>query len=76
MGYRPSDSVVLFSSAQASAALSALVRSSDGISSRRKKMLESLSWTTLYKMMVKINKYEEKLMQLEMVADGSNGMLV
>jgi hypothetical protein len=52
-----------------------LVRYSDGISSRSKKRLESLSWITLYKMMVEINKYEEKLMLLEIVvADG--GMMV
>jgi hypothetical protein len=75
MGYRPIDSVDSFWSAQASAAVFDLVRSSDGISSRRKKRLESLSWITLYKMMVEINQYEEKLMLLEMVvADG--GMMV
>jgi hypothetical protein len=67
MGSRPSDSVVSFWSAQASAAVFDLVRSSDGIISRRKKRLESLYWITLYKMMVEINKYEEKLMLLEMV---------
>jgi hypothetical protein len=39
-----------------------------------KKMLNHLSWVTLYKLMVKINKYEEKLMMLEIVADG--GMMV
>jgi hypothetical protein len=71
----PSDSVNLFWSAQASATVFDLVRYSDGISSRMKKRLESLSWITLYKMMVEINKYEEKLMLLEMVvADG--GMMV
>jgi hypothetical protein len=75
MGYRPSESVVLCWSAQASAAVFDLVRSSDGIISRRKKRLESLSWITLYKMMVEIKKYEEKLMMLEIVvADG--GMMV
>jgi hypothetical protein len=75
MGFRPSDSVISFWSAQASAVVFDLVRSSDGIRSRRKKRLESLYWITLYKMMVDINKYEEKLMLLEMVvADG--GMMV
>jgi hypothetical protein len=62
MGSRPSDSVVSFWSAQASAAVFDLVRSSYGVSIRRKKKLESLSWITLYKMMVEKNKYEEKLM--------------
>jgi hypothetical protein len=75
MGSRPSDSVLSCWSAQASAAVFDLVRSSDGIISRRKKRLESLSWITLYKMMVEIKKYEEKLMMLEIVvADG--GMMV
>jgi hypothetical protein len=37
--------------------------------------MESLSWITLYKIIVEINKYEENLMLLEMVvADG--GMMV
>jgi hypothetical protein len=58
MGSRPSDSIVSCWSAQASAAVFDLVRSSDGIISRRKKRLESLSWITLYKMMVEKNKYE------------------
>jgi hypothetical protein len=62
----PCDSVVLFWSAQASADVFDLVHSSDGISSRKKKRLESLSWK-LYNIMVEINKYEEKLMLLEMV---------
>jgi hypothetical protein len=35
----------------------------------------SLSWITLYKMMVEINKYEEKLMLLEMEVD-DGGMMV
>jgi hypothetical protein len=75
MGSRPSDIVVSFWSAQASAAVFHLFRSLDGISSRRKKRLESLSLITLCKMMVEINRYEEKLMLLEMVvADG--GMMV
>jgi hypothetical protein len=75
MGSHQSDSFVSFWSAQASVAVFYLVRSSDGISSKRKKMLEYLSWITLYKIMVEINKYEEKLMLLEMVvADG--GMMV
>jgi hypothetical protein len=52
MGSGSSDSVVSFWSAQASAAVFDLVRSSDGISSRRKKRLESLSWITVYNMMV------------------------
>jgi hypothetical protein len=43
MGYQPSDSVVSFWSAQASAAVFDLVGSSDGISSRRKKRSKSLS---------------------------------
>jgi ABC-type cobalamin/Fe3+-siderophores transport system ATPase subunit len=71
MGSRPSDSVVSFWSDQDSAAVFDLVFSSYGISSRRKKRLESLSCITLNKMMVEINKYEEKLMLLEVVvADG------
>jgi hypothetical protein len=71
MGSRPSDSVISFWYAQASATVFNLVRSSHGIISRRKKRLESLSWITLYKMMVEINKYGEKLMLLEMVvSDG------
>jgi hypothetical protein len=73
MGSPPSDSVILFWSAQAFAAVFDLVRSSYGIISRRKKRLDFMSCITLYKMMVEINKYEEKLilMLLEMVvADG------
>jgi hypothetical protein len=62
MGSRPSDSIISFWSAQASAAVFYLVHSSGGISSRRKKKLESLSWITLYNMMVAINRYEEKLL--------------
>jgi hypothetical protein len=73
---RLSDSVISFWSTQASAAMFYLVRSSDGISSRGKKRLESMSWITFYNMMVEIIKDEEKLMQLEMVADGGNGMMV
>jgi hypothetical protein len=69
---RPSDSIISFWSAQASAAVFDLVRSSGG---RRKKRLESLSWITLYKMMFEINKYEEKLMLLEMVV-ADVGMMV
>jgi hypothetical protein len=76
MGYRPSDSVISFWSTQASAAMFDLIRSSDDISSRRNNRLESLSWITLYKMMVDINMHEEKLMHLEMVADGGNGIMV
>jgi hypothetical protein len=75
MGSRLSDSVVSFWSAQASAAVFDLVRSSDGTSSRRKKILESLSWITLYKTMVKINKYEENMILLEIVVAGG-GMMV
>jgi hypothetical protein len=75
MWSRQSDIVVSFWSAQASAAMFDLVRSSDGISSRRKERLESLSWITLYKMMVEINKYQEKLMLLEMVV-ANGGMMV
>jgi hypothetical protein len=67
IGSRLSDSIIMFWSDQFSAAVFDLVRSSDGICSRRKKRLKSLSWITLYKMMVEINKYEEKLMMLEMV---------
>jgi hypothetical protein len=76
MGSRPSDSVISFWSAQASATMFDIVSSSDGIISRRKKILKSLYWIILYNMMVEINKYEEKLMQLEMVANGGNGMMV
>jgi hypothetical protein len=53
-----------------------LVHYFDGISTRIKKRLESLSWITIYTMMLEVNKYDEKLMQLEMVADVGNGMIV
>jgi hypothetical protein len=75
MGYWPSESIVSFWSAQASAAVFDLFRSSYVIIIRRNKSLEYLSWITLYKMMVEINKYEEKLMLLEIVVAGG-GMMV
>jgi hypothetical protein len=69
MGYQPCDSVVSFWSDQAYAAVFDLVCSSDGIGARRNKRLESLYWITIYKMTLEVNKYDEKLMRLDMVAD-------
>jgi hypothetical protein len=50
-----------------------LVLSSDGIVTRQHKLLEYLSWITIYKMLIEVNKYDEELRQLEMVADAYNG---
>jgi hypothetical protein len=76
MGSQPSDSIISFWSAQASAAVFDLVRSSDDIGARIKKRLEYLSWITIYKMMLESNTYDEKLMQLEMMADVGNGLMM
>jgi hypothetical protein len=69
MGFQSSDSAISCWSAQASARVFNLVLSSDGIGSRIKKRLEYLSWITIYKMMLEVNKYDEKMMWLEMAAD-------
>jgi hypothetical protein len=69
MGSQPCDSVVSCWSAQASALVFDLVRSSDCIGTRRKKWLEFLSCISIYKMMLEVNTYDEKMMWLEMAAD-------
>jgi hypothetical protein len=69
MGSQPCESVVSFWSTQASVLVFYLVSSSDGIGARIKKRLEYLSWITIYKMMLEVNKYDEKMMWLGMAAD-------